>query len=128
MLMAMTQSEMTEQLSQHTTTKEQVIEQLKQIKKMKKQNNYVSEETLKALSNANIIDKEQPAPTITDCVVWFAEQGISIITDYNRLDHEWSALSCGRVPGTREPRRSQSYIDAMNAAIREAAEIYQQNN
>ena len=33
MLMAMTQSEMTEQLSQNTTTKEQVIEQLKQIHK-----------------------------------------------------------------------------------------------
>ena len=95
---------------------------------MKKQNNYVSEETLKSLSNANIIDKEQPAPTITDCVVWFSEHGIAIITDYNRLDHEWTAMACGRVPGTGESRHSQSYTEAMNAAIRDAAEIYQQNN
>ena len=90
---------------------------------MKKQNNYVSEETLKALSNANIIDKEQPAPTLTDCIVWFSENGISIITDYNRLDHEWTAIACGRVPGTGKYRCSQSYTDAMNAAIRDAAEI-----
>lgn len=91
---------------------------------MKKQNNYVSEETLKALSNANIIEKEQPAPTITECIVWFAEQGISIITDYNRLDHEWTAMACGRVPRTGECRNSQSYTDAMNAAIRDAAYEY----
>ena len=91
---------------------------------MKRQDNYVSEETLKALLNANIIDKEQPAPAITDCVVWLSEHGIAIITDYNRLDHEWTAFACGRVPGTGEYRHSQSYIEAMNAAIRDAAEMY----
>ena len=93
---------------------------------MKRQNNYVSEETLKALRNANIIDKEQPTPTITDCVVWLSEYGIAVITDYNRLDHEWTALACGRVPGEGEYRHSQSYTDAMNAAIRDAVEMYQQ--
>ena len=77
-----------------------------------------------ALLNANIIDKEQPVPTITECVVWFDEHGIAIITDYNGLDHEWTAMACGRVPEARECRNSQSYTDAMNAAIRDAAEIY----
>ena len=91
---------------------------------MKRQNNYVSDETAKALRNANIIDEEQPVPTITECVVWFSENGISIITDYNRLDHEWTAMACGRIPGTGKCRCSQSYIEAMNAAIRDAAEIY----
>ena len=91
---------------------------------MKKQDNYVSEETLKAMLNANIIEQGQTAPTITDCVVWFAEQGIAIITDYNRFDHEWTAFACGRVPGEGELRISQSYVEAMNAAIRDAAEIY----
>lgn len=91
---------------------------------MKKQNNYVSKKTAKALLNANIIGKEQSAPTITDCVVWFAEKGIAIVTDYNRLDHEWTAIACGRIPGTGECRNRQSYTDAMNAAIRDAAEIY----
>ena len=95
---------------------------------MKRQDNYVSEETLKALRNANIIEKGQPTPTITECVVWFSEHGIAIITDYNRLDHEWTALACGRIPGTGEYRHSQSYTDAMNAAIRDAAGMYQQNN
>ena len=95
---------------------------------MKKQDNYVSEETAMALLNANIIDKEQPAPTLTECIVWFAEQGIARITDYNRLDHEWTAMACGRIPGTGKCRCSQSYIEAMNAAIRDAAEIYKQNN
>ena len=93
---------------------------------MKKQNNYVSEETLEALRNANIIDREQPAPTLTECEVWFSEHGIAIITDYNRLDHEWTAMACGRIPGTGKYRCSQSYIEAMNAAIRDAAEMYQQ--
>ena len=60
---------------------------------MKKQNNYVSDETAMELLHANIIDKEEPVPTITDCVVWFAEHGIAITTDYNRLDHEWTALA-----------------------------------
>ena len=55
---------------------------------MKRQDNYVSKETAKALLNANIIEEGQPAPTITECVVWFAEYGITIITDYNRLDYE----------------------------------------
>ena len=95
---------------------------------MKRQNNYVSEETLEAIRNANIIDKEQPAPTLTECVVWFSEQGIAIITDYNRLDHEWTAMACGRIPGTGKCRCSQSYIEAMNAAIRDAAGIYKTNN
>lgn len=95
---------------------------------MKKQNNYVSKETAMALLNANIIEEGQPAPTITDCVVWFEEYGIAIITDYNRLDHEWTAMACGRIPGTGEYRHSQSYTDAMNAAIRDAAEMYKQNN
>ena len=95
---------------------------------MKKQNNYVSEETLKALRNANIIEEGQPAPTITECVVWLAEHGIAIITDYNRLDNEWTAMACGRIPGTGEYRHSQSYIEAMNAAIRDAAEIYKQKS
>ena len=95
---------------------------------MKRQDNYVSDETAMALLHANIIDKEQPAPTITDCVVWFAEQGIAIITDYNRLDHEWTAMTCGSIHGTGKCRCSQSYTDAMNDAIRDAAEIYQQNN
>ena len=95
---------------------------------MKKQNEYVSKETLKALRKANIIDKEQPAPTITECVVWLADQGIAIVTDYNRLDHEWTAIACGRTPGAGECRNSQSYTEAMNAAIRDAAEMYQQNN
>ena len=91
---------------------------------MKRQDNYVSNETAIALRNANIIEQGQPAPTITECVVWFAEHGIAIITDYNRLDHEWTAMACGSVPGTGECRHSQSYTDAMNAAIRYAAEIY----
>ena len=95
---------------------------------MKRQNNYVSDETLKALRNANIIDKDQPAPTITECVVWLAEHGIAIITDYNRLDYEWTAMACGSIPGTGECRHSKYYTDAMNAAIRDAAEMYQQNN
>lgn len=95
---------------------------------MKTANNYVSNETAMELLNANIIDKEQPAPTITECVVWFSEYGIAIITDYNRLDHEWTAMACGSIPGTGKCRCSQSYIEAMNAAIRDAAEMYQQNN
>ena len=95
---------------------------------MKKQKEYVSKETLKAMRKANIIDKEQHSPTITECVVWFDEHGIAIITDYNRLDHEWTAMACGRIPGAGEYRNSQSYTDAMNAAIRDASEIYQQYN
>ena len=95
---------------------------------MERQERFVSDDTLKALRNAGIIDKEQPAPAIHDCVVWFAKQDIVIITDYSRLDHEWSAMVCGHVPGTREPRRSQSYIDAMNAAIRDAVDEYKQNH
>lgn len=95
---------------------------------MKTAENYVSKETAMALLNAGIIDKEQPAPTITECVVWLAEQGIAIITDYNRLDHEWTAIACGRVPGSGKYRNSQSYTEAMNAAIRDSVEIYQQNN
>lgn len=95
---------------------------------MKTAENNVSEETMKALRNANIIDNEQPAPTITECVVCLAEHGIAIITDYNRLDHEWTAMACGRIPGTGKYRHSQSYTEAMNAAIRDAAEMYQQNN
>lgn len=91
---------------------------------MKKQENYVSKETAVALLSANIIDKEQPAPTITECIVWFSEHDIAIITDYNRMDHEWTAMACGSVPGAGEYRISQSYTDAMNAAIRDAAEIY----
>ena len=93
---------------------------------MKKQDNYVSDETLKSLPYETIIEQEQPVPTITECVVWFAEQGISIITDYNRLDHEWTAMACGRIPGTGKYRHSQSYTDAMNAARRDAAEMYKQ--
>lgn len=95
---------------------------------MEKQDNYVSEETLRAMSNANIIEEGQPAPTITDCVVWFAEHGIAIITDYNKIDNEWTAMACGRELSEVELRISQSYTDAMNAAIRDAAEMYQQNN
>ena len=95
---------------------------------MKRQDNYVSEETLKAMRNANIIEQGQPAPTIIDCIVWFAEHDIAIITDYNRLDHEWTAMACGRIPGTGEYRHSQSYTEAMNEAIRDAAEMYQHNN
>ena len=94
---------------------------------MKKQNEYVSKETLKSLRKANIIDKEQPTPTLTECVVWFAEQGIAIITDYNRLDHEWTAMACGRELSETELRNSKSYTDAMNAAIRDAAEMYKQD-
>ena len=95
---------------------------------MKKQDNYVSEETLKALRNANIIEEGQHSPTITDCVVWLSEHGIAIVTDYNRLDHEWTAMACGRTPGAGECRISQSYTEAMNAAIRDAAEMYQKNS
>lgn len=95
---------------------------------MKTAEKYVSTETAMALLNANIIEEGQPAPTITDCVVWFSEHDIAIITDYNRLDNEWTALACGRVPGAGKYRNSQSYTDAMNAAIRDAAEMYQQNN
>lgn len=91
---------------------------------MKRQDNYVSNETAMDLLHANIIEEGQPAPTITECVVWFAEYGIAVITDYNRLDHEWTAMACGRIPGTGKYRCSQSYTDAMNAAIRDAAEIY----
>lgn len=94
---------------------------------MKIQDNYVSKETAMELLHANIIEEGQPAPTITECVVWLAEQGIVIITDYNRLCHEWTAMACGRIPGTGKCRCSQSYIEAMNAAIRDAAEMYQQN-
>ena len=87
----------------------------------------MSDDTLKALRNAGIIWRDELV-TITDCVVWFAENGISIITDYNGIDHEWTAMACGRIPGTGEYRNSQSYTEAMNAAIRDAAEIYKQNN
>lgn len=90
---------------------------------MEKQKRFVSDDTLKALRNAGIIWSDELV-TITDCVVWFAEHGVAIITDYNGLDHEWTALACGRVPGTRERRRSQSYTEAMNAAIRDAADEY----
>ena len=90
---------------------------------MEKQRRFVSDDTLKALRNAGIIWRDELV-TITDCVVWFAENGISIITDYNGIDHEWTALACGRVPGTGEYRISQSYTDAMNAAIRDAAYEY----
>ena len=93
---------------------------------MKRQDNYVSKETAMALLNANIIEEGQPAPTITECIVWFSEHDIAIITDYNRLDHEWTAMVCGRIPGTWKCRCSQSYIEAMNAAIRDAAGIYKQ--
>ena len=94
---------------------------------MEKQRRFVSDDTLKALRNAGIIWRDELV-TITDCVVWFAENGISIITDYNGIDHEWTAMACGRIPGTGEYRNSQSYTEAMNAAIRDAAEIYKQNN
>lgn len=94
---------------------------------MEKQKRFVSDDTLKALRNAGIIESDELV-TITDCVVWFAENGIAIITDYNRLDHEWTAMACGRIPGAGECRISQSYTDAMNAAIRYAVEMYQQNN
>lgn len=94
---------------------------------MKKQKRFVSDDTLKALRNAGIIDSDELV-TITDCVVCFAEHNIAIITDYNRLDHEWTAMACGRVPGTGKCRCSQSYIEAMNAAIRDATEMYKQNN
>ena len=93
---------------------------------MEKQRRFVSDDTLKALRNAGIIWSDKSV-TITDCVVWFAKHNIAIITDYNGIDHEWTALACGRVPGTGEPRRSQSYIDAMNAAIRDAADEYIKN-
>lgn len=92
---------------------------------MEKQKRFVSDDTLKALRNAGIIWSDKSV-TITDCVVWFAKHNIAIITDYNRLDHEWTALACwcGRVPGMGEYRISQSYTDAMNAAIRDAAYEY----
>ena len=93
---------------------------------MEKQRRFVSDDTLKALRNAGIIWSDKSV-TITDCVVWFSKHNIAIITDYNGIDHEWTALACGRVPGTGEPRRSQSYIDAMNAAIRDAADEYIKN-
>lgn len=93
---------------------------------MEKQRRFVSDDTLKALRNAGIILRDELV-TITECVVWLAEQGIVIITDYNRLCHEWTAMACGRIPGTGKCRCSQSYIEAMNAAIRDAAEMYQQN-
>ena len=94
---------------------------------MREQERFVSCDTLKALRNAGIIESYELV-TITECVVWFAENGISIITDYNRLDNEWTAMACGRIPGTGEYRHSQSYTDAMNAAIRDAAGMYQKNN
>lgn len=90
---------------------------------MREQERFVYCDTLKALRNAGIIESYELV-TITECVVWFAEQGISIITDYNGLDHEWTAMACGRIPGTRECRHSQSYTDAMNAAIIDAAYEY----
>ena len=83
----------------------------------------MSDDTLKALRNAGIIWRDELV-TITDCVVWFSKHNIAIITDYNGIDHEWTALACGRVPGARESRRSQSYIEVMNAAIRDAAYEY----
>ena len=92
---------------------------------MKKQRRIVSDDTLKALCNAGIIESYELV-TITDCVVWFSEHNIVIITDYNRLDHEWTAMACGCIPGTGKCRCSKSYIEAMNAAIRDAAEIYKQ--
>lgn len=90
---------------------------------MKKQKRFVSDDTLKVLRNAGIIESDELV-TITDCVVWFAEHNIAIITDYCDLTGEWDALACGRVPGTRERRCSQSYAEAMNAAIRDAADEY----
>ena len=93
---------------------------------MEKQRRFVSDDTLKALRNAGIIWRDELV-TISDCVVWFSKHNIAIITDYNGIDHEWTALACGRVPGARESRRSQSYIEAMNAAIRDAADEYIKN-
>lgn len=93
---------------------------------MKKQDNYVSEETAMELLHANIIGKEQPVPTITECVVWFAEQNIPIITDYNCLDNEWRAMACFDNDPERWVRRyNKSYIEAVNAAIRDAANEYE---
>lgn len=91
---------------------------------MKTVANIVSAETAMTLRQARILESTEPSPTITECIVWFAEQGIAIITDYNDIDKEWDALACGRVPGTRERRCSQSYTEAMNAAIRDAADEY----
>lgn len=93
---------------------------------MEKQKRFVSDDTLKALRNAGIIWSNELV-TITDCVVWFAEHGVAIITDYNRLDHEWDACACADDPRKNICRHSVSYTEAMNAAIRDAAEIYQQN-
>ena len=93
---------------------------------MEKQRRFVSDDTLKSLRNAGIIWRDELV-TITDCVIWFEKHNIAIITDYNGLDHEWSAMACGRVPGTGECRHSQSYTDAMNAAIRDAADEYIKN-
>ena len=90
---------------------------------MERQKRFVSEETLTVLRNAGIIDANKLV-TIIDCVVWFAKHHIAIITDYCDITNEWDVLACGRVPGTREPHRSQSYIEAMNAAIRDAADEY----
>lgn len=95
---------------------------------MKTVENIVSAETAMELRQARILESTEPSPTITDCVVWFAEHGIAIITDYNDIDKEWDALACGRVPGTKERRRSQSYTEAMNAAIRDAADEYTKQN
>lgn len=90
---------------------------------MEKQKRFVSDDTLKALRNAGIIDSDELV-TITDCVVWFAEHNIAIITDYNGLDREWDAIACADDPRKNIRRYDVSYIDAMNAAIRDAAKAY----
>lgn len=92
---------------------------------MEKQKRFVSDDTLKALRNAGIIESDELV-TITDCVVWFAERGVTIITDHNSLDNEWHTVACaGNDPKKWVNRRGNtSYIDAMNAAIRDAAEAY----
>lgn len=96
---------------------------------MEKQKRFVSDETLEALRNAGIIESDELV-TITDCMAWFAEHNIAIITDHSGLDNEWHTVACaGNDPKKWVSRRGNtSYIEAMNAAIRDAAKAYAEIN
>lgn len=86
--------------------------------------------TLEKESDCEDFDFAYQAPTLTECIVWFAERGITIITDHCGLDNEWHTVTCfGKDPKKWVSRRGNtSYIEAMNAAIRDAAKAYAETN
>lgn len=84
--------------------------------------------TLEKESDCEDFDFAYQAPTLTECIVWFAEHNIAIITNYDELDREWNAAACAGNPCKNIRRYNRSYFEAINAAIRDAAKIYSQIN